>query len=196
VRRVILVLSLLLSLSACASRQALFTVLPNPDGSAGAVTVDDGQKSVTLDKPYAATEIVKGSAQPVGMDDTQVQQIFGAAIAARPTIPAHFTLYFKNDTDEMTEESEQRYLEVFKNIKQREVYEVEVVGHTDTTGELEYNKTLSMTRALRIREKLVVDGKLDPKSISTAGRGPLDPVVKTGDNVSEPKNRRVEITVR
>ena len=193
--RIILALTLLLTLSACASRQALFTVLPNPDGSAGAVTVDDGQKSVVLDKPYAASEIVKGSAQPVAMDDAQVQQIFGSALAARPILPSHFRLYFNNDTDVMTPDSERLYKSVFDDIKQRPVYEVEVVGHTDTTGELKHNQELSLTRAGSIREKLIHDG-LDPKSISIAGRGPLDLRVKTGDNVPEQLNRRVEITVR
>jgi outer membrane protein OmpA-like peptidoglycan-associated protein len=195
VHRIILALTLLLTLSACASRQALFTVLPNPDGSAGAVTVDDGQKSVVLDKPYAASEIVKGSAQPVAMDDAQVQQIFGSALAARPILPSHFRLYFNNDTDVMTPDSERLYKSVFDDIKQRPVYEVEVVGHTDTTGELKHNQELSLTRAGSIREKLIHDG-LDPKSISIAGRGPLDLRVKTGDNVPEQLNRRVEITVR
>ena len=194
-RRVILAFTLLLTLSACASRQALFTVLPNPDGSAGAVTVDDGQNSLTLDKPYAASEIVKGSAQTVAMDDAQVQQIFGSALAAQPISPARFRLYFKSDTDVMTPDSEGLYKSVFDDIKRRPVYEVEVVGHTDTTGELKYNQTLSRTRAVFIREKLIHDG-LDPKSISVAGRGPLDPRVKTADNVPEQLNRRVEITVR
>jgi outer membrane protein OmpA-like peptidoglycan-associated protein len=195
VRRIILALALLLTLSACASRQALFTVLPNPDGSAGAVTVDDGQKSVVLDKPYAASEIVKGSAQPVAIDEAQVQQIFGSALAARPILPSHFRLYFNNDTDVMTPDSERLYESVFDDIKQRPAYEVEVGGHTDTTGELKHNQQLSLTRAGSIREKLIHDG-LNPKSISIAGRGPLDLRVKTGDNVPEQLNRRVEITVR
>jgi outer membrane protein OmpA-like peptidoglycan-associated protein len=190
-----LALALALTLSACASRQALFTVLPNPDGSAGAITVDDGQKSVTLDSPYAASEIVKGSVQPVTMDQAQIDQIFAAALAARPILPSHFRLYFENDTDIMTPDSQRLYKSVFDDIKQRPVYEVEVVGHTDTTGELKYNQTLSMTRAIFVREQLVHDG-LDPKSISVAGRGSLDPRVKTGPNVPEQLNRRVEITVR
>ncbi len=194
-RRVVLTLALALTLSACASRQALFTVLPNPDGSAGAITVDDGQKSLTLDSPYAASEIVKGSARPVTMDQAQVEQIFGSALVARPILPSHFTLYFENDTDVMTPDSQRLYKSVFDDIKQRPVYEVEVVGHTDTTGELNYNQTLSLTRALFVREKLAHDG-LDPKSISVAGRGQLDLRVKTGPNVAEQLNRRVEITVR
>jgi hypothetical protein len=44
----------------CAQRQALFVVLPNPDGTSGAITVSDGQKSVLLDKPYSASEEKSG----------------------------------------------------------------------------------------------------------------------------------------
>ena len=194
-RRIVLVSCIALTMSACASRQALFTVLPNPDGTAGAITVDDGQKSVTLDSPYAASEIVKGSAKPVTMDEAQIDQIFGRALAARPIPPSHFRLYFVSNTDIMTPDSEQLYKSVFDDIKKRPVYEVEVVGHTDTTGELKYNQTLSLTRAVFVREKLIHDG-LDPKSISVAGRGPLDLRVKTGADVPEQLNRRVEITVR
>jgi len=194
-RYALLAAMLALTLSACASRQALFTVMPNPDGSAGAVTVDDGQKSMMLDWPWAAGEIVKGSARPVAMDQAQVDQIFGAALAARPILPSHFRLYFESDTDTLTPDSETKYKSVFEDIRQRKVYEVEVVGHTDTAGDLKYNQTLSLARANFIREKLVQDG-LDRKSISVAGRGPLDPRVKTGPDVHEQMNRRVEITVR
>jgi outer membrane protein OmpA-like peptidoglycan-associated protein len=198
VRRVLglsLTISMLVTVSSCASRQALFVVLPNPDGGAGAVTIDDGQKSVVLDKPYAAGEMRKGSAAPVAIDQHQIDEIFANAIAARPILPSHYRLYFKNDSDIMTPESEPLYKSVFDDIKRRPVYEVEVVGHTDSTGELKHNQELSLTRAGFIREKLVRDG-LDPKSISIAGRGWLDPRVKTADNVPEPLNRRVEITVR
>ncbi|HVN30130.1 MAG TPA: OmpA family protein, partial [Candidatus Binataceae bacterium] len=143
----------------------------------------------------AASQIMKGSAEPMMMDEAQVNQIFGAALAARPIALNHFRLYFKNDSDTMTPESEQQYRSVFEDIKHRPVYEVEVVGHTDTTGELRHNQALSLTRAAAIRDKLIHDG-LNAKSISIAGRGPLDPRVKTGPDVSEPLNRRVEITVR
>lgn len=194
-RRFGLAFILLLTLSACSSRQALFTVLPNPDGTAGEITVDDGQQSVRLDKPYASSEIVKGSARPVAMNDTQVQQIFGTALAAQPIPPSHFRLYFENNADIMTPDSQQLYKTVFDDIRKRPVYEVEVVGHTDTTGTLEHNQDLSLTRAGAIREMLIKD-KIEPKAISIAGRGQLDLLVKTGPNVPEPRNRRVEITIR
>jgi len=180
----------------CAQRQALFVVLPNADGKSGAITVSDNQKSVLLDKPYAASEEKGGSMQAATTtDEQQVQQIFGNALNAQPILPKHFRLYFLRDTDKLTAASEQEYSKVFEDIKQRPVYQVEVIGYTDTTGTQDHNQRLSLTRADAIRARLIQD-KLNPNSISVAGRGELDPAVPTGQQVSEPLNRRVEITVR
>jgi outer membrane protein OmpA-like peptidoglycan-associated protein len=186
---------LLLLLTSCSSRQSLFVVLPNPDGSSGAVTIEDGQKSVLLDHPYAAGEVRGGVAAPVKVDQAQVQQIFGNALSAQPILPAHFVLYFEKDSDILTPDSQRQYLAVFADIKRRSVYEVEVIGHTDTLGTVPHNQQLSMSRAVMIRERLEHD-RISAKSISVAGRGQLDLAVPTGDQVAEPRNRRVEITVR
>ena len=193
-RRIVLGLLLVL-LASCSSRQSLFVVLPNPDGSSGAVTINDGQKSVELDKPYAAGEIRRGVAAPVKVESAEVQKIFGTAMAAQPVEPHHFVLYFEKDSDKLTPDSSVQYTAVFADIKRRTVYEVEVIGHTDTLGTLEHNQKLSMSRAEMIRARLVHDG-ISTGSISVAGRGQLDLAVKTADQVAEPKNRRVEITVR
>jgi len=125
----------------------------------------------------------------------QVQQIFGNALAAQPILPSHFVLYFEKDSDTLTPDSQRQYQAVFADIKRRPVYEVEVIGHTDTLGNPPHNQQLSMSRAEMIRDRLVRDG-LNPKSLSIAGRGQLDLAVPTPDQVAEPRNRRVEITVR
>ena len=179
----------------CSQRQALFVVLPNPDGTSGAITVSDGQKSVLLNKPYSASEEKGGRLAATTADSQQVQQIFGRALAAEPILPSHFRLYFFSDTDTLTPESQQQYRDVFEDIKRRPVYQVEVVGYTDTLGNEPHNQQLSLKRAEAIRDRLIHDG-LNANSISVAGRGELDPAVPTGPQVSEARNRRVEITVR
>lgn len=196
VRRLLLALLMLFALAACSQRrQALFVVLPNPDGTSGAVTVSDSRSSVVLDHPYAAGEVEGGKVAAKDSNLDQVQQTFGSALAAQPISPSHFRLYFLSDTDVLTPESQQQYRSVFDDIKRRPVAQVEVVGYTDTRGEKAYNQQLSLKRASAICDRLVHDS-LDLKSISIAGRGELDPAVPTGDQVSEPRNRRVEITVR
>jgi outer membrane protein OmpA-like peptidoglycan-associated protein len=121
--------------------------------------------------------------------------IFRRALAAQPTLPQHFRLYFMLGSDELTPESIMAYRSVFDDIKQRPVYQIEVIGHTDTLGDARYNQTLSLARAAAIRDRLVRDG-IERDAISIAGRGKLDPIVPTGDQVAEPRNRCVVITVR
>jgi outer membrane protein OmpA-like peptidoglycan-associated protein len=136
-----------------------------------------------------------GVAAPLKVDQAQVQQIFGKALAAQPILPSHFVLYFEKDSDVLTPKSQVQYRDVFSDIQRRSVYEVEVIGHTDTLGNPLHNQQLSMSRAEMIRDRLVHD-RLNPKSISVAGRGQLDLAVPTADQVAQPLNRRVEITVR
>jgi outer membrane protein OmpA-like peptidoglycan-associated protein len=75
------------------------------------------------------------------------------------------------------------------------VYEIAVIGFTDTVGDLRYNQELSLRRAEAIRGRLLRNG-LDRQAIRTAGRGKRDLLVPTADQTPEPRNRRVEITVR
>jgi outer membrane protein OmpA-like peptidoglycan-associated protein len=187
----------LLALSACAERQALFVVLPNQDGTTGAITVDDGKKAVTLDSAYAAEEIRGGAGEPSGVKPDEVNQIFASAIAARPPLPRHFRLYFQFDSDQLVAESLAEYQKLFDEVKLRKVFEVEVIGHTDTMGDKSNNQRLSLQRAVAIRDRLIKDGlSVGASTIVVTGRGQLDLLVKTKDEVAEPRNRRVEITVR
>jgi outer membrane protein OmpA-like peptidoglycan-associated protein len=179
----------------CSHQQALFVVLPNPGGGSGAITVNAGGQSVLLDQPYAAGTERKDQVTATSSNSDQVQQVFGSALAAQPILPKKYTLYFISDSDQLTPPSLIEYQKVFQDIKNRPVYQVEVVGHTDTYASQTYNQRLSLERAEAIKQRLVHDG-LNPNSISVAGRGELDLAVKTGPGVHEPLNRRVQITVR
>lgn len=176
-------------------RQALYVVLPSEGGEVGAITVDDGKTLTTLDQPYAAAESRAGSSGLAEESRGNIGVIFREAIAARPILPQHFRLYFMVGSNELTAESAIAYRSVFEDIRRRPVYQVEVVGHTDTLGDLRSNQALSLARAAAIRGRLVQDG-VEPDAISTAGRGKLDPIMPTGDQVPEPLNRCVVITVR
>ena len=193
-RRPIIALVCVILLAGC-PRQALFVVLPNEGGGAGAITVDDGKTVMILDQPYAAAESRAGSSEPVEESRGNISVIFRRAIAAQPILPHHFRLYFILGGDRLTPESAIAYRQVFEDIEQRPAYQVEVIGHTDTLGDLRYNQALSLSRAAAIRAALARDG-VDRSAISVAGRGKLDLLVPTPDQVAEPRNRRVEITVR
>lgn len=65
-----------------------------------------------------------------------------------------------------------------------------VVGHTDTVGTPEHNMTLSRKRARSIAGWFKNHGLKNP--IAYEGLGESAPLVKTADEVDEPKNRRAD----
>lgn len=71
---------------------------------------------------------------------------------------------------------------------------IQVNGYTDTTGKAAYNLKLSQARAEAVANVLVDDG-INAARISPRGFGETHLRVPTGDNVNEPRNRRVEIRI-
>ena len=106
-----------------------------------------------------------------------------------------FLLYFVTGTDELTDDSRADLQRILDELKHRPLPDVYVIGHTDTVGELQGNDALSALRAQTVKGFLVGIG-IPAERIQTAGRGKREPIVPTGDQVDEPKNRRVEINVR
>ena len=57
------------------------------------------------------------------------------------------------------------------------------------------NITLGQKRAISVKNVLV-DAGISPNMIEVGSHGEADLLVKTRNNVAEPRNRRVEISVR
>ncbi|MCP3961152.1 MAG: OmpA family protein [bacterium] len=73
-------------------------------------------------------------------------------------------------------------------------YGLQVFGHTDDVGTVEYNQKLSERRADAVRDYLVVAG-IDQAVMSTRGLGKSSPVVQGTDPASRQRNRRVELAI-
>jgi outer membrane protein OmpA-like peptidoglycan-associated protein len=184
-------------LAACSHE--LVVVLPASDGHIGGVVVESGNQKLVLDKPYAAAEPNSGTVKSVVADAKQVDQTFAAALAARPVAPKIYILYFATDSDELSPESLTTLDAVFADFAGRSVAEIVVTGHTDTVGAPEHNDQLSLERANAVAKQFSENFKahgIKAEAVSTAGRGERELKVPTGDQVAEPQNRRVEITVR
>jgi outer membrane protein OmpA-like peptidoglycan-associated protein len=187
-------------LGACAAApntREFVVLVPDQDGTTGAVVITNPRGgSAVLDKPYTAALLEKGdpvAPPPAGRE--QVTKLFTHAISAQPDRPISFQLYFLEDSDEYTVTSKDAFEKVFVEVARRKVAEVAVIDHTDRVGPVEYNDMLSLRRAERVRRDFV-DRGIPTGSINVAGRGEREPVVPTADEVSEPRNRRVEINVR
>jgi outer membrane protein OmpA-like peptidoglycan-associated protein len=74
-----------------------------------------------------------------------------------------------------------------------EPYRFRIEGHTDTTGSAAHNRDLSRRRAMAVTNYLVVQLKIDPARLETAGFGFDRPAVATPPGTAEPRNRRVQI---
>lgn len=180
-------------------RADLVVLLPDPeDGRLGGATVTAaGGGSVELSRAGEGTRIPRGQSPgtPAAIPDADVQRIFGEAMTARPLAPQRFILYFETGSDALTAESKALVAQIIAAVRGRPVPDVTVIGHTDTTGDAAANAALGMRRAGLIRELLVSDG-LDPAQVDVASHGEADLLVPTPDGTDEPKNRRVEVTVR
>jgi OmpA-OmpF porin, OOP family len=178
------------------SRADLVVLLPGHEGKPGAVVVQEGGREVVLNTAYASARTgAGGQLQPGQSTPEEVRGVFADALGAEPPRPVTFILYFVEATDQFTPESQALVDQVLLAIASRPAPELTVAGHTDAVGTDQYNDALSLRRAERVRSLLIARG-IAPASVVAVGRGKREPRVPTPVGVAEPRNRRVEITVR
>jgi outer membrane protein OmpA-like peptidoglycan-associated protein len=175
----------------------LVLLLPDSDGTIGRVAVSNSSASVDLDaaREYTSVSANQPPASPAVMSEADVQRLFGVAISTLPPPPEHFTLHFRFESDELTDDSRVLLGRILDAVRKRPASEVAVIGHTDTAGTPASNFELGLKRAQMIHKLLVGEG-LDSSLIEVTSHGEGDPLVPTADEVLEPRNRRVEISIR
>ena len=185
------VLVLLLAL-APEHRQDTVVLLPGPDGKVGKVEVRRGSARALLEQPYAASH---SGGQPVQLREEEVRQEFGPLLAALPPRPVSYVLYFIAGQDELTDDSKAELRKLLDEVRSRPASDILVIGHTDRVGTDRSNDALSLQRAERVKAELLGLG-IAAERLRSAGRGERELLVQTADGVEEPRNRRVEVSVR
>jgi outer membrane protein OmpA-like peptidoglycan-associated protein len=188
-----------LRLGAPARPGQTLTVLLSDDAgeTAGRATVSNPKGATTLESPNDAT-VASTNRPPTSakrLSDSEIHRIFGDALSALPPAAQRFTLYFRFESDELTEDSRLKVPDILQAIKNHPVPELLVVGHTDTTGTTPANFDLGLKRAEMVRGVLI-DAGLDGSAIKVTSHGETDLLVSTADDTFEPRNRRVDISVR
>ena len=79
-----------------------------------------------------------------------------------------------------------------KLLKENEGFDVALVGHTDNTGPLDVNITISRQRAAAVRTRLVEDYGIAPARVTSHGVGYLSPLADNATEAGRTANRRVE----
>jgi outer membrane protein OmpA-like peptidoglycan-associated protein len=177
--------------------ESLTVLLPDDDsGNTGDARVANPFGSVDLAEERDAALAAANRAPVFGtVSEADVQRIFGDALSALPPPPQRFTLFFRFESDELTEQSQALIPQILAAVKKHIVQDVVVLGHTDTMGTQQANYALGLKRATMVRN-LLVNAGLNGSTIEVTSVGELDLLVKTPDETPEPRNRRVDIAVR
>lgn len=129
-----------------------------------------------------------GVARPVGP----------AAVASSPGTAApsvSMTVQFATDSAELTPAATRTLDELGRALSSQALsaYKFRIEGHTDTVGTRDHNVALSQARAAKVVEYLASKYNVDRAKVEAVGVGPDEPLVRTGANVAEPRNRRVTV---
>lgn len=194
--RGLLVIILAFGFAGCAKTRVI--LLQDADGKVGSVEVATEGGTQLLKGENEYTDATSSGSKPKEakvMSREKIAADYGQAMGILPEKPVSFLLYFKSGTSELTEQSFNLIPDVLASVVKREPCEISIIGHSDTMGAADYNIKLSLERANMIKDILVEKG-VNMSKLEIRSHGENDPVIKTGDNVSEPKNRRVEVMVR
>ena len=186
----------ILALAGCA--HSSMVLLPDENGGHGEVSIlthnGPGTETIVNEPNVRATlDESPPSIRPLGAKGLKPSEAM--LLSSLPPAAKSFTLYFLEGTTQMTAQSVPVLDALRAEIARRPGAEVQVTGHTDTVGSDADNDTLSLKRAEEILNLLASRG-FDRSIMTAVGRGERELRVPTGDNVSSPVNRRVEVIVR
>ena len=103
-------------------------------------------------------------------------------------------IQFEINSSEILSDSKPFLDKVADYLTSNKELKIRVTGHTDLTGDLDYNKKLSLDRAESVKEYLHTKGVAVGK-ISIQGKGSSEPIIPDTKIESNRMNRRVEFEI-
>lgn len=196
--RIFVVICIIMLLSAGCVKKNLIVLLPDPDGKTGRIEVINQGGSQTLNDPNKAVAVKSSQTAPeppVQLRKDQVKKIFGETLKALPPVVVHYVLYYKENSTDLTKESERILDDILGLLPQINPAAISIIGHTDRVGTRENNFRLGLDRASEMKNLLISKG-INENIIDVSSHGENNPLIRTADEVGEPKNRRIEIVIR
>ena len=143
-----------------------------------------------ISPPYALTPELSVLAQASSDDDAELQAL-RERIAG---LLAVSNVQFELNTADLTAASRDLLDNVAVALNEWEDVQVEVQGHTDNSGSIAINNTLSQLRAESVRNYLITKGVAESR-LTAVGFGPRQPVATNTTREGRILNRRVEFNL-
>lgn len=105
-----------------------------------------------------------------------------------------YGIHFDTDKDLPRNDSEPTLEEIAKFLPQHRDLKIDIIGHTDSDGDKQYNKDLSMRRALAVIQWLKNHG-VEVSNLHAIGLGASSPVASNQTAAGKALNRRVELRI-
>lgn len=150
---------------------------PSAQPPAGQPPAGGQQASPAPATPEAAREVAAGTTAPPGVPAVSV------------------TVTFASGSARLSPAAERALAPLGEALASAALapYRFRIEGHTDTVGPAAMNLELSEQRAAAVRDFLVGRYGVAPARLEAVGRGEAQPLVPTGDEVDEQRNRRVQV---
>lgn len=104
-----------------------------------------------------------------------------------------YGIYFATDSHQIEAESEPVLEEIAIFLNENPDFSLYVTGHTDDTGDYDYNVNLSKERAQAVVDWLIGNHNISPDRLQPVGVGPAAPVASSETEAGRARNRRVEL---
>lgn len=171
-------------------------------GAIGAATGDGGKDRAQRGAIGAAIGGLAGAGVGAYMDSQEQklrQDLQGSGAEVQRVgerivvnIPSNVT--FAHDSAQLTPQARNTLAQVGQTLAQNPQTTVDVIGHTDATGEADYNIDLSLRRADAVMRELTAQGVARDR-IEAIGAGEAQPVASNDTDAGRAQNRRVEIAI-
>jgi outer membrane protein OmpA-like peptidoglycan-associated protein len=143
-----------------------------------------------------STPLLFGAALLVGLPAAEAEDSTTASTAnPAPSAPSSLVLHFDPGSAAIRQQDVSLLDEASRLYRAGKPIVMTVTGSADTTGPAAVNLRLSEQRADNVLQGLVSRG-IPVERFQVVAKGETDPAVPTAQDVSEERNRRVEITWR
>ena len=145
--------------------------------------------------PPVAEQAATGHAGPVRYGHVAHPRSPTEAVAQPSAPTVNLSVQFPTNSAELTPAAVRTLTELGRALSSPSLatFHFRIEGHTDTVGSPEANKSLSERRAATVVDYLVAKFNVDRGRLEAAGMGEDGLLVQTPQQVSEPRNRRVQV---